>query len=274
MEKEIKAKVSTSLFLLVVTVLLVFFNRFGYLDQPKNFVIYLSSPVLSTFQVLSNKVSDFLYIVESIGNLKEENIKLRKENLRLRYEVSRLKEVERENKVLRKQADFSQKVCSKGMCIDWKEARVISRDPSNYGKYIVINLGRKEGIKENQAVVMAGGILIGKVAEVFDSFSKVMLITSPESSVSSITQTTRADGVVRGEYAVGARLEMVEQSEKLIEGDLVITSGLEEAVPKGLVIGRISNVEEAANKVFKQADLDLLADFDHIEEVFIAYQND
>ena len=99
--------------------------------------------------------------------------------------------------------------------------------------------------------------------------SKVMLITSSDSSVNSIAQTTRANGVVKGKYTTGAKLEMIDQSEELINSDIVITSGLESGIPKGLIIGKISNIEELANEVFKIAELDLFANFNQIEEVFI-----
>lgn len=274
MTKEVNARIVTSVFLLVVAALLVFFNELRYLDKPKNFIAYVVSPVMELFQTYSNKTSGLLYTLEGIDKFKKENIRLRKDNLELTYEISKTEEVKRENKILKQQLNFSNNMCSTGMCLNWKEGRIIGRDSNNYGKYIIINLGKKQNIIEGQAVVVSGGILIGKITEALDDFSKVMLISSPESSINSIAQTTRANGVVKGKYATGIKLEMINQSEELINGDLVITSGLEEAVPKGLLIGKISNIEESANQVFKQANIDPFADFDHIEEVFIANQND
>jgi len=274
MRKEINAKIATFIFLLVVSALLVFLNELGYFNQPKNFTIFIASPVAKTFQNFSNKTNDFFYTLESIDKFKKENIDLKKENLKLACEVSKLREIERENGILKRQLDFSDNICLEGTCLKWKEGRIISRDPSNYGKYIIIDLGKKQGAAEGGAVVVSGGVLIGKISETLDDFSKVMLITSSESSTNSITQATRANGVVKGRYATGAKLEMINQNEQLINGDLVITSGLEDMIPKGLLIGKISNVEESANGVFKQADVSLFADLDHLEEVFIIDQND
>ena len=269
MKKEISSKIATFVFLLVVSVLIIFLNGFGYLNGVKNSVLYITVPAQGIFQTSLMGVSDFFQTIESIGKFKEENAMLKNENLKLTYEISELKETKRENKVLRQQLGFSDDLCLNGSCFQWEMGRTIGRDPSNYGKYITIDLGAKNGVKENQAVTVSGGVLIGKVVKVFDNSSKVMLITSPDSSVNSIAQTTRANGVAKGKYATGVKLEMIDQSEDLISGDLIITSGLENGIPKGLIIGKISNIEESANKVFKVANLDLFANFSQIEEIFI-----
>lgn len=269
MKKEISSKIVAFVFLLVISALIVFLNSFGYLNRVKNGVLYITVPIQETFQTSSMNLSNLFRTVENIGKFKEENVTLKNENLKLTYKVSELEEVKRENKSLKQQLGFSDDLCLNGLCFQWKMGRVIGRDSSNYGKYVFINLGAKNGVKENQAVTVSEGMLIGKIVEVFDNSSKVMLITSSDSSVNSITQTTRANGVVKGKYATGVKLEMIDQSEELMVSDLVITSGLESGIPKGLIIGKISNVEESANKVFKTADLSLFVNFNQIEEVFI-----
>jgi rod shape-determining protein MreC len=134
---------------------------------------------------------------------------------------------------------------------------------------VTIDLGTKEGARLGQAVTAEGGVLIGKITEVFDDHAKVTLLISPDSSVNSLTQTTRANGSVKGKYGMGASLEKIDQSEELIPGDIIITSGHEEGIPKGLLLGKISSIEQSPNAVFKSADLDLFADFGHMEEIFL-----
>ena len=269
MKKEISLKIVAFVFLLAISAPIIFLNNRGYLNSVKNGVLYIAVPAQKIFQTSLTGVSDFFQTIESIGKFKEENAMLKNKNLKLTYEMLELKETKRENEILRQQLDFSDDMCLNGSCFQWEIGRTIGRDPSNYGKYITIDLGAKNGVKENQAIVVSGGILIGKVIEVFNNSSKVMLITSSDSSVNSIAQTTRANGIAKGKYATGVKLEMIDQSEELIPGDLIITSGLESGIPKGLIIGKISNIKESANKVFKVADLDLFVDFNQIEEIFI-----
>jgi rod shape-determining protein MreC len=270
MTKDFNSKITLFIFLLVVSALLIFFNNSGYLNGIKGFVVYTINPAQKIFQMPSNKINDIFYTVKNINKFKEKNLELQEKNLNLIYENSLLKETQRENEILREQLRFSNEVCSDEGCIDWKIGQVIGRNPDNYGKYLIINLGKKQGMKENLAVTVSGGMLIGKITEVFDNSSRVMLITNPESVVNSITKTTRANGIITGSYATGVKLEMVNQSERIFEDDIVITSGLEEEIPKGLIIGKIYKIEESANKIFKQASINLFADFGHIEEIFIA----
>lgn len=274
MVKEINAKVGTFIFLLVVALLLIFLNKVGYLDQTKNFTAYFAGHIMEIFQSPSNKISDFFWTIRNINEFKNENIKLQKENLKMNYEISISKEIQRENEILRKQIEFSKNSCLKGVCVEWKMASVTGRDSGNFGKQIFIDLGSTDGIQEGQPAVVPGGLLVGKVAEVFNSFSKVTLITDPKSSVNSIIQTSRANGVVNGSYATGVKLEMINQSEDLAVGDLVITSGLEDKIPKGLIVGKVLQVEESANSIFKSAQIDMFVDFNRIEEIFIANKYD
>lgn len=257
------------IFILIVLVLILILNGGGYLQGPKNAAWSLLAPVASRFQSSSNVVSDFFYTVNKIASFKTENEKLQTENRNLNYELAQLQEVKRENGLLKQQLKFKDNLCAGSDCIDFSAGKILSRSPEGYGEYITINLGSREGAEVNQAVTTAGGVLIGKIVETFDDYSRVMLIISPESSLNCLAQTTRANGLVRGKYGTGAMLEMIDQSEELGQGDLVITSGLEAGIPSGLLVGKIRGIEQSPNTVFKSADLELFADFSHIEEIFL-----
>ena len=273
MNKDFNSKIAMFVFLLVVSALLIFFSNAGYLNGAKSFVVYTINPAQKMFQVPSNKINDFFYTIRNVTKFKEKNLDLQEKNLDLIYENSLLKETQRENEILREQLQFSNEICLNEECIDWKMGQVIGRNSDNYGEYLIIDLGKKQGMKENLAVTISGGTLIGKITEVFDNSSRVMLITNPESVVNSITKTTRANGVIKGSYATGVKLEMINQNERIFENDIVITSGLEKEIPKGLIIGKIYKIEESANEIFKQATIDLFADFGYIEKIFIAEKN-
>ncbi|MCK4919261.1 MAG: rod shape-determining protein MreC [Candidatus Pacebacteria bacterium] len=269
MKKEINKKIRDFIFLLVVIVLLIFLNKFGYLYQVKSFTAHSVNSISKIFQSTSNELGFFVDTLKSIDEFKNENMKLKKENLEMNYKILQLEEMKIENDILRKQLNFSQNSCFDENCLNLAMGDITGRGPDNFGDYIIVNLGKRQEIKEGYPVIASGGILIGKVVEVFESYSRIMLITDSESSINSITQKTRSNGISKGSYATGIKLEMINQSENLVEGDLVITSGLENKIPKGLVIGKISNIEEAANKIFKTAELELFVDFNKVEKVFI-----
>ncbi|MBW6440869.1 rod shape-determining protein MreC [Patescibacteria group bacterium] len=270
MKKENRKKNQIFIFLVVFSLLLIFLNSVGHLNSPKNYFIYVINSISNSFQISSNNFNDVLNTLSKIDKLKKENSDLRENNLNIKYELSNLKEIKRENDLLKEQLGFANSICSLGGCFNWTMGRITSRESNNFGKSIVINLGKKYDVEEGFSVVAAGGLLIGKVVEVFDDFSKVMLITDSNSSINAIAQDTRANGVIQGSYGTGVRLEMINQVENLVVGDLVITSGLDENIPKGLILGKISTIKESPNQVFKSADIDLFIDLNHIEEIFIA----
>src|SRR5680860_264496 len=265
MKKEINKKIQAFIFLLVVAILLTFLNKLGYLYQIKSFTAYSVSSIGKTFQGASNETIAFADTLKSIGEFKNENMELSNENFELKYKLLQLEEMQIENDLLRKQLNLSENGCIDNKCQKLELGDVIGRDPDNFGKYLMVSLGKKQNISEGLPVIAPGGILIGKVVEVFKDYSRVMLITDSESSVNSITQNTRANGISRGSYATGIKLEMINQSDDIRENDLVITSGLEDKIPKGLMIGKISKIEESANKIFKTAELEMLIDFNKVE---------
>jgi rod shape-determining protein MreC len=261
---------SKKLFLVFLALgVLLLLSSWGVLQGPKNAVISVLSPTQSGFVSSSNIFGDFFYTMQKIGEFKDENKKLQEENNSLTYELSQMQEVQRENGALREELKFKENLCTGTECIDFKMGKIIAQSSDGYGQSITINLGSEDGAWMNQAVTSSGGVMIGKIVEVLSDYSKVALIVSPESSVNCLAQTTRANGLVKGAYGMGAKLEMIDQSEELVSGDIVITSGREEGIPKGLLLGKIQNIEASPNMVFKTAELELFADFGHIEEIFL-----
>ncbi|HHY14274.1 MAG TPA: rod shape-determining protein MreC, partial [Thermoanaerobacterales bacterium] len=55
----------------------------------------------------------------------------------------------------------------------------------------------------------------------------------------------------------------------VLPGDLVISSGLGEIFPKGLVIGEVEEIEQQENELLKIAIIKPEVDFQRLEEVFI-----
>lgn len=255
---------------LAVIIGIALLDSWNYLQGPKNAVLSLLSPIESKFFSSSNFVSDFFHTMGKINSFKNENEKLEGENLYLNYELSKLRESQRQEDAIRSQVKFKNGLCMERDCLDFVMGRVIGRSPESYENYVIINLGRKDGANVGQAITIQNGVMIGKIAEVFDGYSKVVLVVSPKSSINCLAQTTRANGLLRGKYGTSTKLEMIDQSEQLVPGDVVITSGLESGVPKGLLLGKISAVQQSPNMVFKTADIDLFADFGHIEDVFLA----
>jgi len=215
-----------------------------------------------TFQG-ANSVSDFLSTIVRISQLARENEELKKERDRLLAEKAELIELQKENEILREQLGFQQKAAFKLV-----SAEVIAKDPTNIQESIIINVGKNKGIVEGMPVI-SSDMLVGKISEVGFSSSHALLITNPNSIINAMLQESRASGLVKGELGYGLVMESIPQEVKINVSDLVVTSGLGGNFPKGLLLGKVSEIISKQSEIFQSATLRPVLDFSKLELVFI-----
>ena len=125
-------------------------------------------------------------------------------------------------------------------------ANVIGRSPSRWSSSIIIDQGKEEGIKQGMPVVNELGV-VGKIAEVYDKSSKVILLIDPQFSVGALIRSTRESGSVSGALGDFCRMKYLNEDARINLGDDVITSKISSDFPAGLLIGHIMSVEETKN---------------------------
>jgi rod shape-determining protein MreC len=233
-----------------VLIIVIFVSLRGADNPVKGLVLGISSPFLKTFRIFSGGASGFFEFLGSIGDLKNENEKLIGDNQNLLAENNRLKDAEKENQSLRQQLKLAPR-----NDFDLEASFVTAQDPQGLGSYFFIDKGENFGIQIGMAAIVSNGILIGQVTEAYSNSAKVTLITDPSSAVNAQVQESNAKGIVNGEYGLGLKMSMISQVEVLSEGDTVISSGLGGKIPRGLTIGKISQVGQSSDKLFQVASV-------------------
>lgn len=154
---------------------------------------------------------------------------------------------------LRKQLDYRQR----------STANLISASLSGYAtdptrSQLLINRGSHDGIMKGAPVVAGNGILFGMVLEVSSEKSIIMPLDDPRNSILVRVLRDGEDihGIARGRFNVGVDLTFVPITEELHVGDIVVTSGIQESVPAGLVLGTITEVRKNQQDLFQSAILD------------------
>lgn len=257
-------KTKAFLLALVIIIGLIFFNFPKVTSKTKDIFFSIADPLLKNINYPIKQVISSINFLHSLRDISKENLKLNEEIRELTAKNAELLEVEKENEFLRSYFNLSNR---QKYQIDL--ANVIGQDFQGLEKYIVIDRGKFSKITENMPIVVNNNILVGKIIEVFDNYSKVLLITSPNSKIPCLIQGSRIAGIAGGNGENVLSLDLIPKDAKIESNQTVITSGIGESFPRGLLIGKISNVESKDNEMFLKIDIVPAADLEKLEQVLI-----
>lgn len=244
-------------------------------------LIFVQYKIPSTYRpikgLLGNILNPFLYLVDSTAdfvnktldnyifliNVKQNNIQLENKIQQLELENSILKEKVKELERLKKLLNFKE-----AYKFDTVAANVIGRNNSGFIKYLIIDMGSKDGIKIDLPVISSKG-LVGKIVDVYRSSAKVKVILDKTLKVSVINFNSRETGVASGSDNGLIVVDFYSNLGQVNIGDLFITSGLGMLYPKGIPVGLVVKIETPDYGLFKKVYLRPLVDFNKLENVLV-----
>lgn len=146
-------------------------------------------------------------------------------------------------------------------------ARVIGVDATSWFRSITIDRGSADQISAGMAVVSAYGV-VGRVVTTTPHTSRVLLLVDAASKLSTLIERTRARAICRGD-GDNMSLDYLPLTDDVQVGDLLITSGLGGAFPKGLIVGAVTRVDKGGFDMFQTVKVEAAVDFEHLEEVLV-----
>lgn len=255
-----------SIFSLIV--LFIILHYIGALNKTEYFLRGILSPLSSRIY------SGSIFVKNAEANLhvdiKTELVTVKDALLVCQADTANFKLLQDENAELRTQLNFfsNQKFVHIG-------AEVVGRNIEPLGSTLIINRGKKDGVQVGNAVIVSNGVLIGKVAKTEEESSLVRLLNDNQSKVAAtILNHEKSLGVIEGGYGISVRMDFIPQQEDIRVGDLVVTSGLEAGMPRGLLIGNIVAVEKEAYEPFQKAILSPAASLSSIAFVSVVTGNE
>lgn len=219
----------------------------------------------SSTQSLAGKAADATL---PRGELLRQNELLRRENQQLRLQIREADEISRENGRLRQLFGWQQRASRK-----LKLANVVLREPANWWRTVQIDLGSRDGMRTNLAVLSAEGHLLGRIHQVSLTRSQVVLLGDPHCKVSALVENeTRDTGVIGASGPLDTSLvEMsrLSRNATIRPGQTVITSGLGDIFPKHIHIGKVVDSHLAEYGLYVVARVRLAANLGSLEEVWV-----
>lgn len=245
---------------LIGILLILFLNL--YQKDVKNFFYLFSSPIQKILWRTGEKVSVFFETIGEIKNLKKENEELKLKIKDLLVENVSLRELKKENEVLRTALNI-------GLEKEFRLhlSQVIGKDISE--DFLLINKGSKDGLENNLPVITQQKTLVGRISEVYENFSKVMLISNKKSSFDGKILDTETYGVVKGKEGNKINFELLPRDKEIKEGDLVVTSAIGGIFPAGILVGEIEKVKKSDIEPFQQAEVKPAFDIKNLEFLFV-----
>lgn len=192
-----------------------------------------------------------------------ENLSLRKEIDFLRNKLNSLNEIYLENLRLKNSLSFKQKSAFKII-----PAKVIARPADNWSAGLIIDKGLAYGIRKGMAAVSYLG-LVGRVVETTDSTAKIMLLSDPNLGISSLVQRSRQEGLVCGTLGNTLLMKYLPEDADIKLQDVIVTSGLNDTYPKGLLIGTVIDIGKEFSGLSRYCLIKPAVNLSNLEEVLI-----
>jgi rod shape-determining protein MreC len=226
-------------------------------------VLTFNAPVDAVFRffrvTVAGVVDDYILTVGA----NEEARQLREENAKLSVQLQIAREMELENERLRALLQFREEHGREFMA-----SRVLARDPTYFYDSVRLNRGARDGVRPGMSVMAAAGA-VGLVIKVTADTAHVLLVTDPNSSVDVIVARNRKRGVLEGTAGSSMRLKHVGKGGNVQVGDLLLTSGLTGSFPRGILVGRVSNIQLESDHVTQKVEVEPSVPFEDLSEVLV-----
>jgi rod shape-determining protein MreC len=255
-----KIKTIITVFLLFFVLVALSFSSFP--QNVKTFFYSISSPAQSVFNKAGDSVFRFWETIFKIQSLEKDNKILRLKILEFLSDNSKLEDLEKENQELRNALSLEME-----KEFELTLVKIIGKDIGQDS--IIINGGLEDGLSNGLVVVTSQKVLVGKISETYDRFSRITLLSSKDNSLDAQVQNKEIDGLIRGNGNLNLLLDLVPKEKDLKEDDVVVTHYLSRKYPQGLLIGQIKTIKKQDTEPFQTAEIEPFFNIGSIETLFV-----
>lgn len=254
------------LFLLVFVCIVL--EAIGSITWVKTSALALS-PVQKIVANFSSQLDDWLRGFTQFKALSEKNDQLEAEIKALKDEKSRLLAYKVQNLRLQSLLELKAQLPGKVKI----SARVIARDPNNWGEKVILDRGRNDGVTENMVAVTPEG-LVGRVSQVGSRSCTLSLVGSESLAVPVALADSEIYGIMRTNKMLRSVIKYIRFDVPVKPGQLVVTSGLGDIYPGGLAVGRVERAYVSQEAMYQDVLVKLSAELPRLREVILITKGD
>ena len=202
------------------------------------------TPLQEGVSAVVRPIGSFFSNVFRAGSLQAENQALQDTIAELRIQLQEYYELKRGFDELSRVVQLGDEIGIQGF-----GARVVAEGPSNYEWSVIVDKGSSDGVYDDMPV-MSGSGLVGRVIQVSQGSSMVMLIIDPDSFVAARLAESGEVGLLQGNRSEDLQFSLLDPEVQVEPGELVVTSGYHlqngsdvGIFPPGIPIGEVSLVD-------------------------------
>lgn len=258
-------------FILFIGILWFSFSNFGSAPYFQQLTSDMTAVLGRAFSTPVNAVNNFFSDVNTLQDTFEENKRLKQELNQLAESQAEITTLTEENESLKEELDLQTTLTD----YTYITGSVIARNPDMWIDQIVIDRGSSDELEIGMSVMSNNG-LVGRVTDVNPTSSKVTLLTTTdETSVLTSAEIVFEDETVFGvinDYDSNREeliMEQVIADTEIEVGTDVVTSGMGGLVPRGLLVGTVTEVSLDRHGLGQRVYIKPATDFKDIRYVTI-----
>jgi rod shape-determining protein MreC len=255
-------------FAIVIIILAAVFHFVPFFDPAEAWVTRGFLGIGGSLRAAGMAAGGFVRDIGRVGALEKENSDLKSQVLSLKQQLASGAGLLTENESLKGLLAFRERTD-----LALVPADVIGADPDPTMRALILNVGSEDGIVRGDPVIVNDGVLVGKIERVSPGRSTVLLPTDPRSAIAvRAADHPEADGVAQGEKGLAVNMILIPQHAAIRIGEPIVTTGRENRVPAGLLLGEVESVTAVPSDPFMSAAILPAVDPSALTKVAVIHQ--
>lgn len=248
-----------------IIILIIFLHYTKILSPLEKVISWALSPFQSVVYSTSDKLSYKLSKLKVKKDWEAENQVLKQKINQLEEQIVELKMFIEEQELFTEQSKY---LSSQGF--NFVNARIISSSSDSNPNLLVINKGADDGVKNEMAVVGEDEVVVGKIIKTESQQSFLLLLIDNQAKISAcLPGQSEIVGLVEGKHNISLGLNYILKNAPLKKGDLIITSGQDDNIPAGLLIGEVADIIDEPGSLFQSANINTPVNFKNLRIVSV-----